>query len=190
MMKFVKKTLGNNKGATLIEVSLLLPVILSVTFGICEFGYILFQNNSAQKATQVGARYAATRTAAISNLTDCFVSTAGYAAGTDCVDVTGYASYVETCPGNTDCVDSVIDAILARMQTVYPSMQKANLEITYSSTGLGFVGRQRPVPAITVKVIDLDYDFIALRFLANLTTALKLDEAQTTVIAEDLGNGA
>jgi Flp pilus assembly protein TadG len=190
IMKILKKALRNNKGAALIEMAFILPIMLSVTLGICEFGYVLFQNNSAQKATQIGARYAATRAPVIGNLEECFVDTSGIAAGTDCVDVPNFDTYSETCPGNGDCVQAVYDAILARMQTVYPAVQSANLEITYTSTGLGFVGRRSPVPAITVKIKDLKYDFIALNVLANLTTALNMDTAQTTVIAEDLGNGA
>lgn len=189
-MNFFKNILEDKIGGALVEMALVLPILLSVTFGICEFGYVLFQNNSAQKATQIGARYAATRAPVIDNLTACFVSTTGESAGTDCVDVPNYDTYSETCPGSGDCNALVYADVLARMQTVYPAVKAANLEITYTSTGLGYVGRNRPVPAITVRIKDLEYSFIALNSLANLTTALKLDTAQTTVIAEDLGNGA
>ena len=70
--------------------------------------------------------------------------------------------------------------------------------ITYSASGLVFIGRGKPVPAITVSVQNLQYNYIAIGSLYNaVSTAssgtpktfaeiVNLDSAQTTIVAEDL----
>ena len=51
----------NESGATLVEATLVFAMMMILTFGLIEFGIVLFQYNSAETATSVGARFVATR---------------------------------------------------------------------------------------------------------------------------------
>ena len=160
-----------------------------MTFGIVEGGYILYQHNASQKATQMGARYISTRPI-VSGLEDCMIST-NADAGTDCANVANSASYSQTCTGTAPgiCDATVMNNALAEMQKSNPNIEASNLTVVISGTGLGYVGRRKPVPAITVSVENMTYDYVAVGQLLNLGSVLGLDSAQTTVIAEDIGNG-
>lgn len=51
--------LRDETGTSTIELSIVMVLFLLLTFGLVEFGYALYQWNSASKATQLGARLAA-----------------------------------------------------------------------------------------------------------------------------------
>jgi len=185
--------LDNEDGSTLVEFSLLMGLIFLLTFGIVEAGYIYYQFNSAQKATQIGARYASTHASILPGMEDCGVTTSDVA-GTDCVDLTEDHMFTPiTCSFDTggQCDATAWDAIFDVMNEVYPNLEKANVDITYSPTGLGFVGRGRPVPAITVTLKNLSYNYIAVGALVNtdLGSALNFNTTNTTIIAEDIKEG-
>jgi Flp pilus assembly protein TadG len=68
------------RGGTLIETAIVLPVLLSVAFGTCEFGYYFYVKNIVQGAAREGARAAIISTAVNSDVTTA-VSNAMTAAG-------------------------------------------------------------------------------------------------------------
>jgi len=195
------KVLKNDCGAVLVEVSLLLPLLLLLTFGIVEGGYIFYQANGTQKATQLGARFAATRpmiaTGFTSGTNDCMSSAAQEDIGTNCATVPPANLQSVTCSKTmlTGCDDAKLTVILNKMKSVYPFIEDNDLFITYEGTGLGFVGRGKPVPAITVELRGVEYDYIAIGHLLNfsgvdLGSAFKINNVQTTVIGEDIGEGS
>jgi Flp pilus assembly protein TadG len=47
-------------GVSSLEVALVLPVLLTMLFGLAEFGYNLFARSTVEKAAQVGVRFAVT----------------------------------------------------------------------------------------------------------------------------------
>ena len=193
MLKVIKSLRSNIVGAALVEFSLLLPLIMIMTTGLVEVSYVLYQFNSAQKATQIGAQFASTRDSVVTGITDCGVATT-LEAGTNCEDVAGASSWTITCNGGAgggNCNATTMAEIFAKMQAVYPQIELANMRIEFSGTGLGFVGRGRPVPAITVTLENLQYDYIAFGQILGLQNTSKLlTKARTTVIAEDLKDGA
>jgi len=196
----------DKKGSTLIEFSLIMTLLFVVTFGILEGAYIAYQLNNAQKATQLGARYASTRESVV-DLTvfeDCGADHTAKA-GTACKDIPnqtdsggnplhpdydGFDTVTCATPTASDCVEDAWNAVLAEMQTVYPEIEAANLEISFSYTGLGYVGRRKPVPAITVSLINMKYDYIVVGQILNLGNVINFPTTYTTVIAEDIGEGA
>lgn len=188
-----RNALKDTAGASLVEFSLLLVLLMTVTFGIVDGGYIMYQFNSAQKATQVGARIAATRAPVVEGLTDCGVvppSTAN--AGDDCITIPGSTTWSQTCSvSNTGspCNNTQRLAILTEMRRIYPNIRDENLEITFSGTGLGYVGRGKPVPAITVTLVGIDYDYVAIGQLLNFGSMFRINTTQSTIIAEDIGEG-
>lgn len=193
----LQKFRDNQKGATLVEFTLILPMLFAVIFGIIDMGYLLYQYNAAVKATQFGAQYAATHEAVVDDLKDCGLVDYSDKAGTDCGAVSGYSTWSVTCPGGANCNAAVMSEILTAMQNIYPNLQAENVSVTLSGDpGLGYIGRGRPVPAITVAIEDLEYNFIAVGIFVNaMANALKIDanigisSARTSIIAEDLREG-
>ena len=186
-------------GASLVEFSIIAPLLLAMTFGIVEFSYVLYQFNSAQKATQAGARVASSR-AILTGIEDCFVAS-NDTAGTDCANVAGASAWAGiTCTGTattSNCNGTGMAAVLAEMQIFFPGLTASNLEVEFGPTGFGYVGRGKPVPSVTVRVVDLSYDYIAIGGLVNalpgdssLGDAINISTAQTTVIGEDIAEGA
>jgi len=51
--------LNNKKGATLVETAIILPLLVLIVFGICEFGWAMYVNNTLNNAAREGARRAA-----------------------------------------------------------------------------------------------------------------------------------
>ena len=130
MYNFLKKYRDNKVGAILIETALTLPLTLGVTIGIVEFGYIFFQNATAQKATQLGARLASSRGLVdITTMTDCFHDASDIdnvpSAGTDCSDAAVNANQpdIVCVDGSSTCVQAVFTTIVARMQVIYPNIE-------------------------------------------------------------------
>lgn len=51
--------LDNNKGAALVELAIILPLLLTIVFGIFEFGRAMYITNTLNNAAREGARRAA-----------------------------------------------------------------------------------------------------------------------------------
>ena len=51
--------LSNNIGSALVELAIILPLLVLIAFGICEFGWAMYVNNSLGNAAREGARLAA-----------------------------------------------------------------------------------------------------------------------------------
>lgn len=56
---------GNQKGAALVEMAIILPILLLIVFGIFEFGRAMFITNTLNNAAREGARRAAVSPAPI-----------------------------------------------------------------------------------------------------------------------------
>lgn len=59
MIRSLASLKRNEDGSTMIEFTIVMLLFFLLTFGITEFGYLLWQYNSAAKAAQLGARLAA-----------------------------------------------------------------------------------------------------------------------------------
>ncbi len=54
----LKRVRRDRRGASAAEFALVLPLLLLLLFGIIDAGRFLYETNRAEKATQMGARYA------------------------------------------------------------------------------------------------------------------------------------
>lgn len=190
--RFVK----DERGAVLIEFSVVMVIMLLITFSIVEFALVFNKFNSAQKATQAAARVAATRLV-LEGIDDCGTAT-NQSAGTDCADVPGSTSWSVTCSGGSisGCNSDGFDEVVAAAQRFYPEVTAEDIELVFSGTAYGFVGRGKPVPAISVSINNITYDFVTIGQLLNVLSpgstfseTLNIDTAQTTIIGEDIGEG-
>lgn len=194
--KFLKRLERDQDGAVLVEFSVVAVLMLIITFSLVEFGLVYNKFNSAQKATQAAARIASTRLI-LEGQDDCGPSTT-LPAGTDCSNVPGSSTWSVTCTGagGNGCNMTGITAVVSTVQSIYPDAEPGDIQIVFSGTGYGFVGRGRPIPAITVSIQNIDYNFVtigkllsALDSQSSFSQTLNIDVAQTTIIGEDTGEG-
>lgn len=185
----------NESGATAVEYAIVGTMLFVLTFGIIDFGYMLFQWEQAAKATQVGVRVAV-----VSNPVSSFVATfngtgTGAAVGTSCSSAGGVlaaCSYAPITCGNAACSSGTLDAntfnyIVGQMQSIYGRIQPANVRITYSPSDLGTVGAA-PLPAVvSVSLTGLNYTYFALSaFLPQLGASLAIPASTATLTSEGL----
>ncbi len=188
-LRRLKDLKSDESGATLVEFTLVLLIMLTMTFGIIEFGYAGFQWANAEAATQRGVRLAATRDAAITGIPDCGTGVSGLSPGQPCSDAAGSYTWSTTCnagAGGANCNAATLALIVAEMQRSYPDLTAANVNVTFSGAGLGFQGLGRPVPIVSVELTGLTFDFIALDGLIGLPDQINMPAFRASITAEDL----
>ncbi len=215
MGRLIQRLHGDQTGTTMIEFSIVMLLFFMLTFGLVEFGYMLWQYNSAAKAAQLGARLAAVSNPVWQDLPTITDDGAPGSAWTTNYNVTcsgANSSCSGTSPGGTNydatamqclvfgrsqssppcdtvCSEAGIDGengICDRYSRIAP----ANVSITYSHTNLGFSGRPGgPVPTITLRLTGLQFNFVALGVLAGLQT-VTMPDFVVTMTGEDLSREA
>lgn len=186
-VKGKRSLIRDRDGTALVEFSLLVPLLLALTFGIADFGALFYQYQSVNAAAAAAARMAATRGPVITGLNDCGV---GVTAGTGAYCYTAAASRTwteRTCTGASPagyCNTTLMNRIVQEMQIYYPKATINNLNITFSASGLGFQGMGKPVPMVRVDVVGLTADFVVIPALGLAAPTLPAFTA--TVPAEDL----
>ncbi len=184
------------KGSVLVEFSVVAALMLLITFSIIEFALVFNKFNSAQKATQAAARVVSTRLV-LEGVDDCGTTTS-LSAGTDCADVPGSDGWTVICTGSggNGCNAAGMAEVLAAAHGFYPDVTANDIVVTFTGTNYGFVGRGKPVPAITVSIQNITYEFVTIGQLlsvvdpsATFAQTLNISSAQTTIIGEDIGEG-
>jgi Flp pilus assembly protein TadG len=186
----------DDEGATLVEFSLIAPLLFMLTFGIVYFGAVFYQYQALNAATAMGARIAATRGPVITGVPDCGVgvtATAGAYCSTAAasktwapVKCTG-SSATPTSTGSVSglaCNTTLMTRILTEMQKAYPPLAISNVNVSYGPSGLGFQGLGKPVPTVTVSVTGVPASFIVISAFG--LNSITLPPFTTTLPAEDL----
>lgn len=186
VLPFLNRFLKCEEG-TAAEFALVLPLLLLVAFGTIDAGNYAYQINRAEKATQIGARWAA-----VTNPIAEGISSASYVNSTvdgvlitqgdripagalgklTCTDV-GCTCTTSPCPG-TSANSGSFSALSARMKQILPSVTDKNIQVEYSGSGLGYAGDPNGpdiAPLITVRLVNMTYSSIALSPL-GVTTSL------------------
>jgi Flp pilus assembly protein TadG len=194
-LRRLRALLRADGGSTLVEATIVFPMLLILTFGLLEFGYALWQYGAAEKATAVGARYLATRGPLAPGVADCFVATTA-AAGTPCSQIPEAAAALAwsttisspSCPATST---AVFCQMFARMRDIAPSLTPSQVRVDLRGSGIGFVGRGTPVPLITVRTTGLTYNFVALDELPGLTglQSISMPGFDATSVGEDQREG-
>jgi Flp pilus assembly protein TadG len=212
-------TIGRDEaGTTTIEFTIVALLFLMLTFGLVEFGYMLFQYNSATKALQFGARMAAVSDPVWSALTG--LQSNGTAGGSwdwpydvTCTGTNASGTSV-SCSGTSNStsvnanytgVTTLQRLVFGRGDTtcgtigtdgdpgmcdIFDRITPRNVNVEYSSTGLGFAGRPGgPVPTITVTLTGLTFQFFALGALMGFQD-VTMPDFKLTMTGEDLSAAA
>ena len=202
-MRFLSSFFSDESGAVA-EFALVLPVAIIGLFGIIDGGRLMWEVNQAEKATQLGARYAVVTDIVASDLGSySFAVSGGIPQGTvvpissferiTCASSGGNVGC--SCPNGAPCgfgstADSTaFQRIVDRMQTIMPAIQPDNVVVDYSWSGLGFSGDPNGpdvAPIVTVRLVGMEFQpvtFVAFGGSVSLPAAdysLTLEDGQGT----------
>lgn len=180
------------------EFALVLPLLLLFLLGTIDVGIYAWRLNQAEKATQVGARWAAVTDPLATEITSTsYVNqTIGGvlveqgdrvplgALGLLTCTSAGCTCTTAPCPGTTFDSDA-FDRLAARMKTIYPPIQDSNITVEYRGSGLGYAGDPNGpdiAPLITVRLKGLTYDSVVLSPLGG---GVGLPDFAYSMTAED-----
>lgn len=202
----MRRFFRDERGTTLVELAIVLPVFLLLFLGLIDFGRLGGEYVFAEKAVQLASRIAAVRPAACTGVPLTNARGTGLLAGVPahfgaaCSAATGICADagVQTCSGIA--TNATAAEIWASIQPLMPTQATiANLRFSYSyDSRLGFLGGPY-VPMVTVEIQNLNFQFAtplsALAALAGSATdptpgaTLPFPTMSTSLPAEDLALG-
>lgn len=206
MVKLQGRFWTAESGATMVEMAIAMPLLLTLLLGFVDFSYAFYQWNAANKAVQAGARLAQISSPVASGLaleaktpsnsldvgaavpanTYNYICTANAAGAVSC-----------TCGAGATCQDltasqAAFDFIFsgsgtrAGMHTYLPMLTKSQVRIQYQASGLGYWTRPNgPVPTITVSIVNHQFQFFFLGGLLGFSN-ITMPSMLSTVTGEDL----
>ncbi len=197
------KIRSNQDGAALIEAALILPVLLVVVFGMADLALFLWQLNSAGKAVQLGARKAVVSEPVARGAGLTQGESAGYwngmTLGESCAPRPDGSSacpvFRVTCSIKLRCVcetgrcdfalaEERFAPIESAMRAVLPQLRADQIELTYATNHLGYVGRPIPVAVdVTVRITEMRYELL---FLGGLIGRFLPIRAAVTLPGENM----
>lgn len=180
------------------EFALVLPLLLIFVLGTIDVGIYAWRINQAEKATQIGARWAA-----VTNPLATEIATATYvnvnvggtlvtqgdripagALGVLTCTSSGCTCSTAPCPGTTFDA-AAFTSLSTRMQQIYPAITNANIQVQYSGSGLGFAGDPNGpelAPLITVRLLNMSYTPVVLSPIGG---TVGLPDFAYSITAED-----
>lgn len=207
MTRIFSQLVRDRRASSAAEFALVLPLLILFLFGIIDVGRLMWTWNQAEKATQMGARYAVATEPVATGISTYSFATGG--AGIPQGDAVG-ASYFSsmtcnssTCnPADAPCVGSVCASlttpynsaaftnIVDRMKAFFPQIGAANVLVEYRNSGLGYAGDPNGAdiaPVVTVSIRNLVFQPITLAAfrtsitLPSFSAALTMEDGQGTV---------
>lgn len=190
--------MSDHRGASAAEFALVLPLLLVLLFGIIDAGRFMWEYNRAEKATQMGVRYAAVANPVLPVLASYSFAVDGGVIPGDAIPADLFSNAV--C-NNTSCSctassgdfctgaghdPAAFTNLVTRMSAMYPPIGPANIDIEYRNVGLGYAGDPNGpdvAPLITVSLKDLEFRPITCLVFA---CALPMPDFRAALTAEDL----
>ena len=183
----VGKFLHDNAGSVIIEYTLVFPLFIVALLGTVDVTYMLFEWVTANKTTYIGARTAVVSDpVAIGITTPIYTQTQLQQLGQACSNSLNGAAN-GNCPSmNTVCDgassictngfkwnETAFSAIFTAMQAMFPRLARENVQITYQTNNLGYVGQTSPTSPgglplnVTVSIRCLTHRFYFIEALTN-----------------------
>ena len=205
----LKRFIKSEDGATMVEMAIAMTLLLTVTLGFVDFGFAFYQWNAATKAVQVGARLASISDPVASAVTTAAPTTtpgAPVVAGAYGPFVCSYTGTTGSCTNsgnfsaaafsrifrgdtantNDDACPSLAANQRPGMCHFFPGLQRSNVVVTDTATGLGYQTRLGgPVPTITVSLQNVNFQFFFLGGLLGFGN-FNMPSMLSTVTGEDL----
>lgn len=188
----------DDRGASAAEFALVVPLMLLFLLGIIDVGRFIWNLNQAEKATQIGARWAVVTDIIPGGLRNySFASSGGVAQGTvvPLAKFPGVTCNATTCTCKTGgtCSFSLTRAaspndpfpkLVGRMNEIYGGIGSANVTVDYDWSGLGYAGDPNGSdvdPLVTVRTTNVPFRPIFLVGLFEFT----LPDLSYTLTLED-----
>lgn len=190
----LKRFIQNDSGASAAEFAIILMLLMITTFMVMDMGYALWQWNNAEKATQWGTRYSVVSYPVAEDLElfDCGNTTV--TAGMFCTSAGAETFGMVVCTGSSgSCTGGFAFStpratkILTRMQNFVPNLTMANLVFEYEDLQLAFSGRGSPVASVTVRIVDMNFEFLILDTLLGMGP-ITMPDFRATLTTEDLNS--
>jgi len=200
-MSAFRRLLIAEQAASAAEFALVLPILLLLLFGIIDAGRFMWEWNRAEKATQMGVRYAVVTDPVLNGLyTYSFSVSGGIIQGspvpTSSFDTATCNSSACSCsPGGGFCSATSLNAaaftnVVTRMSGMYPQIKASNVQIQYKNVGLGFAGDPDGPdvsPLVTVSLTGMQFHPLSCLVFAcsigmpDFRAGLTLEDASGTV---------
>lgn len=189
-MKIAAALWRSRTASTAAEFGLVVPLLITFLLGTADVGRFLWTCNRAEKATQMGARFAIVTDIVPSGLVGySFATNGGIPQGdpvpsslftsADCVESTGgtvsCTCVPTTCPGGSAVNATAFNNIVARMKLFYPGIAADKVLINYDYSGLGYAGDPNGIdvaPIVTVKLQNMTFTPMLLRFFGSSSVSL------------------
>ena len=205
-MKTLLRLLRCNRAAAGAEFALVLPLLILLLFGVIDAGRFLWEFNQAEKATQMGVRYAVVTDPVPSAMEGpanggySFAISDGITQGNSVptANFDNASCNNSTCScapnGSGFCAANTYNGtaftnIVNRMAAFYPPIGASNVTVTYKNVGLGFAGdpdNPNVSALVTVKLTGLSFQpLVCLAFrcsigMPDFSAALTLEDASGT----------
>jgi Flp pilus assembly protein TadG len=186
----------NVSGASAAEFALVLPLLILFLFGILDVGRYMWALNRAEKATQMGVRYAVVSDPVAAVVDTDFVDEYGIPGG----DPVPTATFGSADCTNTACTvtgaasaengrnATAFTNIFNWMQNFYPELQEAQVRVRYDNVGLGYSGDPTGPdvsPLTTVSLINLQFRSLVLFGgtvdLPEITASLTMEDGDCSL---------
>lgn len=186
----IRRLIRDEAAGPAAEFALVLPLLLVFMLAIIDVGRWMWVYNKAQKATQMGARFAVVTNPVSSAIKADYVgSCSPPLTQGDVIPASCFSTVTCTrasCSSGT--VDTqAFDRILTRMRIFLPQLQNTNVRISYSASGLGYAGNPNGPdvsPIVTVEIgapSALNFRFIS----AFYALSRPMPKFMTSLTAED-----
>ena len=202
-MRNFRSLFGDVRGGTAAEFAMVLPLAIIFLLGIIDVGRLMWTWNMAEKATQMGVRYAVVTDYVVPGIaSQSFVGQSGLTQG-DVVPATAYGtttcakptttvtcSCAGTCPwgaspaaatGSPDPFTRIFD----RMDSIMPELLPANVQVVYKPSGIGFAGDPNGAdiaPLVTVQLTGVVFKPLVLQLFG---TSITLPDFRASLTLED-----
>jgi hypothetical protein len=197
----MRRLLQDRTAATAAEFAIVLPLLLIFLLGIVDAGRWLWTYNRGQKAAQMGARFAVVTDPISPGLDTDYVGVSGLTQGDaipaadfgtiTCTATGTAASPTATCTCTTSPCPSLGTAdstayknVLDRVRDFMPEVTPSNMNVIYSSSGLGYAGNPNGPdlsPLVTIQLAGLRFTPIT----SFLILSMPMPTFRMSLTAED-----
>jgi len=197
MRRALRSFWTDRSGASAAEFALVVPLLLMFLMGTIDVGRLLWTWNEAEKATQMGARFAVATDLIPSDLKSYSYAENGIVPQGDPVPETAFPGVScdnsaackcrtgKTCPFAMTRDGAAFDRLVARMATILPAIDASKVTVDYAYSGLGFSGDPNGPdvsPLVTVSLRNLTFQPMTLLIFG---TSISLPDFSATLTMED-----
>ena len=189
----LRRLFRDRTAASAVEFAMVLPILLVLMLGVIDVGRLMYVWNMAEKATQMGVRYAVVTDAIPAALNNDFTASHNLVGG----DPVPTGIFSTTTCDTTSCTGSwgynanAYNAIVARMNRFYPAIgpeASDRVTVQYDNVGLGYAGDPSGpdvAALVTVRIRNLTFrPWSMLGYpitLPSFSAALTMEDSSGTV---------